>query len=393
MASDDYHHLPAGQLGEGLLGDRKERLASRVRLHAAVSALGLGFVCLVGYYYYATSAAAASATIALVVASDEDFWFDFFAGGFAGALAKTVSAPIERVKLLIQTQDKIPAIVSGELPRYKGIFDCFYRVYTEQGLASFWRGNLPNVLRYFPVAAFNFAFNDMIQSWFPRYSPHTQFALFLCVNLISGGLAGAGSLTIVYPLDYARTRLAADVGGDKDSPSIRHASQRSGEAPKSSREFAGLADCISKTIAKNGFCALYQGYVVSVIGIIAYRAPYFGLFDTFDALNPFAVNRSAGMAAYLLGVFASFCIAQLTSAIAALVSYPFDTVRRRLQMEANVAVDERIYRGMCHCVAVILRDEGFLSLYKGFLANLLRGASTAFMLVLFKEITGIKGSE
>lgn len=76
---------------------------------------------------------------------------DLAAGGIAGAISKTVVAPIERVKLLLQTQDSNPKIKSGELPRYKGIVDCFARVSKEQGIASFWRGNMANVVRYFPT--------------------------------------------------------------------------------------------------------------------------------------------------------------------------------------------------------------------------------------------------
>ena len=62
-----------------------------------------------------------------------------------------------------------------------------------------------------------------------------------------GGLAGAGSLLIVYPLDFARTRLAADVGKGKGD-----------------REFTGLIDCIGKVFRRGGMGALYQGFGVSV---------------------------------------------------------------------------------------------------------------------------------
>lgn len=134
---------------------------------------------------------------------------DLAAGGVAGAISKTLVAPIERVKLLLQTQDSNPRIKSGEIPRYKGIVDCFVRVSSEQGIASFWRGNMANVVRYFPTQAFNFAFKDTIKGLFPKYSPKEDFLKFFAVNLASGGLAGAGSLLIVYPLDFARTRLAA----------------------------------------------------------------------------------------------------------------------------------------------------------------------------------------
>lgn len=66
----------------------------------------------------------------------------------------------------------------------------------------------------------------------------------------------------VYPLDFARTRLAADIGKAE------------------SREFTGLNDCISKIFKKDGLNGLYRGFAISVIGIIIYRAFYFGCFDT-----------------------------------------------------------------------------------------------------------------
>ena len=97
-----------------------------------------------------------------------------------------------------------------------------------------------------PPQAFNFAFKDTIKALFPKYSPKTDFWRFFATNLASGGLAGAGSLLIVYPLDFARTRLAADVGSGKG------------------REFTGLVDCITKVAGRGGPIALYQGFGVSV---------------------------------------------------------------------------------------------------------------------------------
>ena len=170
-----------------------------------------------------------------------NFLADFAAGGISGAVAKTCTAPIERVKLIIQTQDANPKIKSGEVKRYTGIMDCFTRVANEQGIKAFWRGNLTNVIRYFPTQAFNFAFKDTIKALFPKYSPKTDFLKFFLVNMASGGLAGAGSLCIVYPLDYARTRLASDVGSGK-------------------AQFSGLMDCLTKTAkGPGGFMSLYNG--------------------------------------------------------------------------------------------------------------------------------------
>lgn len=79
----------------------------------------------------------------------KNFFVDFMAGGISAAVSKTVVAPIERVKLLLQVQDASPHIAPEN--RYNGIGDCFTRVYREQGFASFWRGNMANVIRYFPT--------------------------------------------------------------------------------------------------------------------------------------------------------------------------------------------------------------------------------------------------
>merc|ERR1712012_1050117 len=139
-------------------------------------------------------------------------------------------------------------------------------------MGAFWRGNLTNIIRYFPTQAFNFAFKDSIKAMFPKADKNTEFAKFFLINVASGGLAGAGSLCIVYPLDYARTCLASDVG--------------SGRA-----QFNGLLDCIKKTVGAGGIGALYNGLSVSIVGIIPYRGVYFGLFDTLSGYNPFQKEK------------------------------------------------------------------------------------------------------
>ena len=170
--------LDSSKLNAPLLDESTLRTASLARrtdagplafIPVACTVL-VGVICILGIVQLFPLSPVGVASLVLAATGDS-FWFDFFAGGFVGALAKTFSAPIERVKLLIQTQDKIPSIVSGELPRYKGICDCFTRVAREQGILSFWRGNLPNVLRYFPVAAFNFAFNDCPLTWLNLREP------------------------------------------------------------------------------------------------------------------------------------------------------------------------------------------------------------------------------
>lgn len=73
-----------------------------------------------------------------------------------------------------------------------GIMNCFSRVAAEQGTLSFWRGNLANVIRYFPTQAFNFAFKDTIKNMFPKANPKTDFWKFFAINMASGEVfAGA----------------------------------------------------------------------------------------------------------------------------------------------------------------------------------------------------------
>jgi solute carrier family 25 (adenine nucleotide translocator) protein 4/5/6/31 len=298
-----------------------------------------------------------------------NFLIDFAAGGISCADAKTATAPIERVKLIIQTQDANPLIKSGQVARYTGIGNCFTRVYQEQGLGAFWRGNFTNVIRYFPTQAFNFAFKDTIKALFPKYSAKTDFLMYFLVNMASGGLAGAGSLCIVYPLDYARTRLASDVGSGQKS-------------------FNGLADCLIKTArGPSGFLGLYNGFGVSVGGIIPYRGVYFGMYDSLAGINPFKNDRG------FIGIASKFVIAQATAITAGYASYPFDTIRRRLQMQSEKPKDQWLYSGTMDCLAKIMKDEGTAALFKGAGANALCTVGSALVLVLYGEIKMMLGFE
>jgi len=293
---------------------------------------------------------------------------NFLAGGTSGAVAKTCTAPIERVKLLIQTQDANPKIISGEVKRYTGIVDCFSRVSSEQGIKAFWRGNFTNILRYFPTQAFNFAFKDGIKAMFPKADKNSEFMKFFMINVASGGLAGAGSLMIVYPLDYARTRLASDVGGGK-------------------QQFNGLLDCLKKTVANGGVKSVYNGIGVSVMGIIPYRGAYFGLFDTLSGYNPYQKSEDN-----LSRAGSKFACAQTSAIMAGYASYPFDTVRRRLQMQSEKPESEWVYKGTADCFSKIMKDEGTSSLFKGAGANALRTVGAAMVLVLYSEITRAAGT-
>jgi len=280
---------------------------------------------------------------------------DFALGGISAGVSKTLAAPIERVKLLLQNQGESSAITKP----YTGIIDCFVRVPQEQGLASLWRGNLANVIRYFPTQALNFMFKD----FYKQYLEQPRSAGFIpCLlgNMASGGAAGATSLLVVYPLDFARTRLAVDVGSGK------------------AREFTGTIDCIMKTARTAGWGrgGVYNGFVVSCVGIVFYRGAYFGLFDS---LNDTDFMRSAGSG--LSGFMIKFSVGYAVTVVAGLLSYPLDTIRRRLMMTSGKFAGK--YKGSIDCGAQILKNEGMGAMYKGAGSNILRGLAGAMVLVGF----------
>jgi len=243
---------------------------------------------------------------------------------------------------------------------YNGVVDCFKRVNNEQGFLSFWRGNVVNVVRYFPTQALNFAFKDKFKALFMGTGPNAitpdQFWKFFGANLASGGAAGATSLAIVYPLDFARTRLGADIGKSA-----------------AEREYKGLVDCIAKSFKADGVVkGLYPGFLSSVQGIIIYRAIYFGAYDT---AKQFAGEKPS--------ILVRFGIAQVVAAGSVTVAYPFDTVRRRLMMMSGEK--EKMYKGTMDCWRKILKDEGPRAFFKGNFTNVLRSIGCALVLVGYDE--------
>lgn len=285
---------------------------------------------------------------------------NFALSGAAAIISKTAAAPIERIKLLVQNQDEM--LKAGRLSEpYKGVIDCTVRTYKTEGFLPFWRGNLANCIRYFPTQALNFAFKDKIKQLF-KASKQDSYMVGFAKNIGSGGLAGAMSLCFVYSLDYCRTRLANDA---------KSAGKGGGE-----RQFNGMVDVYRKTIASDGIAGLYRGFVISCVGIIVYRGCYFGFYDT---LRPILLGDNAS-------VLLSFALGYVVTISAGLVSYPIDTIRRRMMMTSGEAVK---YKGSWDCAMVIIKNEGFMSLMKGAGANILRGVAGAGVLAGFDKFQAL----
>jgi solute carrier family 25 (adenine nucleotide translocator) protein 4/5/6/31 len=275
-------------------------------------------------------------------------------------------APVERVKLLMQTQDSNPDVLSGKVQRFSSIGDCFRRVRAEQGIKAFWRGNLVNCLRYAPQQGSALAFNDLLNNMFPNYNSNTDFWKSFGVKLFSGGLAGAVANTICYPFDFARTRLASDVGKGKG-------------------QFNGIIDCIAKTVKAQGITGLYTGWTVTVLGAFVYRAGQLGCFKQIQDLNPYAKDKG------WKGGVSSFAAVTIARSVIMPFNYPFDTVRRRMMLQSEKPVAERLYKGSLDCFFQVLKKEGAKGMYKGMVPELFRGVGGSLVIVAYDRIKIIFG--
>jgi len=286
---------------------------------------------------------------------------DMALGGVSGGIVKTAMAPIERVKLLLQTQDSNPKVISGEVKKYTGIGDCFKRVSSEQGTSAFWRGNLVNCIRYAPQQGSALAFNDQIKRMAPKFDPKTQFWQDFGGKLLAGGVAGGAANVVCYPFDFARTRLASDIGSGKKS-------------------FDGIIDCITKTVKQGGITGLYRGAAVTVAGAFVYRGGQLGLFAQIMDMNPYKQDKG------VLGVVAAFTCATVARSITTPFNYPFDTIRRRMMLDSEKPAAERMYRSGVHCFGQVMKNEGFKGMYKGLIPEMVRGLGGPAVLTAYDRI-------
>ncbi|XP_052114404.1 ADP,ATP carrier protein ER-ANT1 [Arachis duranensis] len=286
----------------------------------------------------------------------ERFSKDFVMGGVAAIISKSAAAPIERVKLLLQNQAEM--IKRGQLKKpYMGVRDGFKRVFAEEGVIAFWRGNQANVI---PSQAFNFAFKGYFKSIFGQSKERDGYIKWFAGNVASGSAAGATTSLLLYHLDYARTRLGTD------ALECRATGQR---------QFKGLVDVYRKTLLSDGVVGLYRGFGVSIVGITMYRGMYFGIYDTVKPIilvGPFEGN-----------FFASFFLGWSITTSAGVCAYPFDTLRRRMMLTSG---QPNKYYNARHAFREIVRQEGFLALFRGVTANMLLGVAGAGVLAGYDQL-------
>jgi solute carrier family 25 (adenine nucleotide translocator) protein 4/5/6/31 len=272
-----------------------------------------------------------------------------FSGGGAGAFAKTCVAPMERIKVLLQAQASNPNIPPEQ--RYKGMVDAAVKIPKEEGVRAFWRGNGMNVIRIFPNAALKFTLNDQLKAVvMPKgrngYSGGEKFAR----GVVAGGFSGAVMNVFVYPMDLVRTRLTTDVSaGGK-------------------REYKGLIDCFSKIIKTEGVGGLYKGGVFSTFTIM----PYLGIsFASYDSIKTFFNTKFEGTP--LGGAPGNILAGAAAGVFAQSVTYPLDTLRRRVQMDGMSGAPKR-FKGIAHAARLILKEEGVGSFFGGVTMNAIKAA-------------------
>eukprot|EP01006_Ploeotia_vitrea_P020671 TRINITY_DN52968_c0_g1_i1.p1 TRINITY_DN52968_c0_g1~~TRINITY_DN52968_c0_g1_i1.p1 ORF type:complete len:319 (+),score=-4.07 TRINITY_DN52968_c0_g1_i1:75-959(+) len=281
------------------------------------------------------------------------YYIDQFATCLSGAIVKTIFAPLDRTKLLLQTMNSNPKVLSGEVNPYKNAFDCCRRVAQEQGYRAFWRGNFPHCFRVVPQLAASFVTNRLIWAYSPR-PKSTEYWKSLTWKLFAGGVSGAFAQLLCYPFDFARTRLASDL--------------------TSTKTFKGTYDCISTTIKHGGVPGLYRGLCVSLTAAFVYRGWQFGGFQ-----HMVQTNSSLHV---LFGVWSALVAATISQTAAGFCRYPFDTIRRRMMLDSEVAPSGRLYQNGRHCFKEIWKAEGVRGLYRGMGPEILQNViALSFVLV------------
>ncbi|XP_061345933.1 probable mitochondrial adenine nucleotide transporter BTL3 [Gastrolobium bilobum] len=285
-----------------------------------------------------------------------------WAGAIAAMVSRTCVAPLERLKL--------EYIVRGEK---KNIFELIRTIATSQGLRGFWKGNLVNILRTAPFKAVNFCAYDTYRKQLLIFSGNEETTNF--ERFIAGAAAGITATVICLPLDTIRTKLVAP----------------GGEA------LGGVIGAFQYMIRTEGFFSLYKGLVPSIISMAPSGAVFYGVYDILKSAylhSPEGMKRIQNMhkrgqelSAFdqlELGPVRTLLYGAIAGACAEAATYPFEVVRRQLQLQAQSAK----LSSLATCVKIV--DQGGIpALYAGLIPSLLQvlpSASISYFVYEFMKI-------
>ncbi|XP_038151003.1 calcium-binding mitochondrial carrier protein SCaMC-1 isoform X1 [Cyprinodon tularosa] len=260
------------------------------------------------------------------------WWKQLMAGAMAGAVSRTGTAPLDRMKVFMQ----VHASKSNKISLVGG----FKQMLKEGGVTSLWRGNGINVLKIAPETAIKFMayerYKKLLASEPGKIQTHERF--------MAGSLAGATAQTAIYPMEVMKTRLTLRKTG----------------------QYSGMFDCAKKILKKEGVKAFYKGYVPNIIGIIPYAGIDLAVYESLKNiwLSKYAKDTANPGVLVLLGC------GTISSTCGQLASYPLALIRTRMQAQASLEGSEQLPMG--RMVKKILEKEGFFGLYRGILPNFMK---------------------
>ncbi|CAN1762010.1 Mitochondrial carrier protein CoAc2 [Linum perenne] len=270
---------------------------------------------------------------------------ELVAGGVAGGIAKTVVAPLERVKILFQTRrDEFKAI---------GLLGSIKKIGRTEGIKGFYRGNGASVARIVPYAALHYMTYEQYRRWIIHSFPDVGRGPVL--DLVAGSFAGGTAVLFTYPLDLVRTKLAYQVVGvpKLNLPGVVGSEQM----------YRGIADCFAKTFRESGLRGLYRGVAPSLYGIFPYAGLKFYIYEEMKRNVPekhrkdIAVKLVCGSVAGLLGQT---------------FTYPLDVVRRQMQVQRLSSSSSAELKGTMETLIMIAEKQGWKQLFSGLSINYMK---------------------
>ena len=279
----------------------------------------------------------------------------FAAGGCGGAVSRTCTAPLDRLKILAQegrvAQFTMPHPTIQRRPRGhcdRELMNSLVRyvMLYEGGVKGFWRGNGVNCLKAGPEYATAFMAR---QYYVDNWCKNSKSPTFL-ENTVVGAAGGATAQLIWYPLELVKQRMAASKTG----------------------EYTSIADCFVQSASRGGVRDLYTGCGANLAGIIPHRGLEMGMY--------FSLQQSC--ATYYGGVapmWATTLIGFTASVFAQLMTYPLNLARTRLQTQGVNGRPVR-YKGLSHCLFTVFREEGPRGLFAGILPNMLKAVPASVIM-------------
>nr|XP_056700248.1 mitochondrial adenyl nucleotide antiporter SLC25A24 [Euleptes europaea] len=259
------------------------------------------------------------------------WWRQLLAGAVAGAVSRTGTAPLDRLKVMMQVHgSKSKMNIAGGLQQ----------MVKEGGVRSLWRGNGVNVVKIAPETAIKFWAYEQYKKMFLNEDGKVGTV----ERFISGSLAGATAQTSIYPMEVLKTRLAVGKTG----------------------QYAGMFDCAKKILRREGVKAFYKGYIPNILGIIPYAGIDLAVYEALKKtwLEKYATDSVNPGILVLLGC------GTVSSTCGQLASYPLALVRTRMQAQAMVEGGPQL--NMVGLFQRIIAKEGVLGLYRGIAPNFMK---------------------